>query len=61
VSYCFSVYSSRLKDALGYDQSQIEGLASPLVALLVVGWLPGVAYDRLSHRRHIGPRCLSFL
>ena len=56
VSYCFSVYSSQLKDALGYNQPQIEGLASPLVALLVVGWLPGFIYDRLRHRRHIGPR-----
>lgn len=56
VSYCFSVYSSQLKDALGYNQRRIEGLASPLVALLVVGWLPGFAYDRLRNRRHIGPR-----
>ncbi|CAL8464603.1 g4138 [Coccomyxa elongata] len=56
VSYCFSVYSSQLKDALGYNQTQIEGLASPLMALLVVGWLPGFAYDRLRHRRHLGPR-----
>ncbi|EIE19129.1 Nodulin-like-domain-containing protein [Coccomyxa subellipsoidea C-169] len=56
VSYCFSIYSSQLKDALGYNQTQIEGLASPLVALLVVGWLPGFAYDRLKHRRHLGPR-----
>jgi type IV secretory pathway VirB6-like protein len=57
VSYCFSVYSTQLKDVLGYSQRQIEGLASPLVALLVVGWLPGFIYDRLRHRRHLGPRC----
>lgn len=56
VSYCFSVYSSQLKEALGYSQTQIEGLASPLVALFVVGWLPGFAYDRLRHMRHLAPR-----
>ncbi len=51
-----SVYSGQLKDALGYSQTQVEGLASPLVALLVVGWLPGVVYDALRHRHHLGPR-----
>ena len=54
-----SVYSSQLKEALGYSQTQVEGLASPLVALLVVGWLPGVVYDALRHRHHLGPRCAS--
>ena len=56
VSYCFSIYSDQLKDALGYNQAQIQGLASPLVALLVVGWLPGFTYDALKGYRHIGPR-----
>lgn len=56
VSYCFSIYSSQLKDALGYNQAQIQGLASPLVALLVVGWLPGFVYDSLRRYEHIGPR-----
>ena len=56
VSYCFSIYSSQLKDALGYNQAQIQGLASPLVALLVVGWLPGFVYDLLRKYEHIGPR-----
>ena len=56
VSYCFSIYSGQLKDALGYNQAQIQGLASPLVALLVVGWLPGFAYDSLRSYRHLGPR-----
>ena len=56
VSYCFSIYSNQLKDALGYNQAQIQGLASPLVALLVVGWLPGFTYDALKGHRHIGPR-----
>ena len=58
VSYCFSIYSDQLKDALGYNQAQIQGLASPLVALLVVGWLPGFTYDALKGYRHIGPRCI---
>ena len=58
VSYCFSIYSNQLKDALGYNQAQIQGLASPLVALLVVGWLPGFTYDALKGYRHIGPRCV---
>ena len=35
------MYSGQLKAALGYSQAQVEGLASPLLALLVVGWLPG--------------------
>ena len=56
VSYCFSIYSDQLKDALGYNQAQIQGLASPLVALLVVGWLPGFTYDALKGYRHLGPR-----
>lgn len=56
VSYCFSIYSSQLKDALGYNQAQIQGLASPLLALLVVGWLPGFAYDALRGYQHLGPR-----
>lgn len=56
ISYCFSIYSSQLKDALGYNQAQIQGLASPLVALLVVGWLPGFAYDALRRYQHVGPR-----
>ena len=59
VSYCFSIYSDQLKDALGYNQAQIQGLASPLVALLVVGWLPGFTYDALKGYRHIGPRYVS--
>jgi hypothetical protein len=52
-----SLYSTQLKAALGYSQTQVEGLASPLIALLVVGWLPGVAYDALRSRRRLGPRC----
>ncbi|CAL5224648.1 g7366 [Coccomyxa viridis] len=56
VSYCFSIYSSQLKDALGYSQAEIQGLASPLVALLVVGWLPGFVYDSLRSHKHVGPR-----
>lgn len=59
VSYCFSIYSNQLKDALGYSQAEIQGLASPLVALLVVGWLPGFAYDSLRRYEHVGPRYFS--
>lgn len=50
------IYAGDLKEMLGYTQTQIQGIMSPLFISAVVGWLPGLFYDSLERHHQMGPR-----
>lgn len=56
VSLHCRIYAGELKDILGYNQTQIQGIMSPLFISAVVGWLPGILYDAFEPRHRLGPR-----
>ena len=56
VFYAFSLYSPALKESLHYDQVQIQNIGNALLPSLVVGLIPGFAYDSLQKHNRLGPR-----
>lgn len=56
LAYCFSLYSNELKNAFGYDQTQIQAVGSATNLGGYLSILSGLFYDHwLSHPR-LGPR-----
>lgn len=56
LAYCFSLYSNELKQAFGYDQSQIQAVGSAVNFGGYLSVLSGLFYDSLLHCDRLGPR-----
>lgn len=56
LAYCFSLYSNDLKQAFGYDQSQIQAVGSAINLGGYLSVLSGLFYDSWLAYDRLGPR-----
>lgn len=56
LAYCFSLYSNDLKQAFGYDQSQIQAVGSAINLGGYLSVLSGFFYDYWLAYDRLGPR-----
>ena len=57
--YTFSLFAPALKQSLGYDQVQLEGIGSAVLSGGYLAWIPGLTYDALLQKhRKLAPRYL---